>query len=316
MTPAGMETPVEIAEECIEKLTLINEAQKKHMLAAFTKRIKLFNNSIHFYPHPFTPLSLTGGNCELSCKHCNKHYLHHMLDASCNLQQIAEQLHNKGAKGIILSGGSTTEGFVPIYQHREEIHRIKNKLPLHISAHTGIITREQAKQLHFLNTALIDVLADNETIHDILGINKTTEDIENTLRYLSEEGIPIAPHIIVGIHGGKLKGELRALEMVKKYRPQTVVIVVFIPTKNTPLEHTSPPVISDVVKIITTARIMLDASLSLSCVRPGGRYRSQLDHCAILSGVDRIAVPTQQAYKTAKTLKLHITEHANLCCPC
>lgn len=262
---SAWETSVEAAEACIAELTWADEAQRGCMLEAFARRLELFGDVMRFYPEPFTPVSLTGGNCELSCKHCNKHYLRHMLDASSNLLGIAEQLHSRGGKGIILSGGSTAEGFVLLYHRMGEIRSIRERLPLRINAHTGIIDREQAGQLGFLNTALVDVIADDDSLREVLGVNKSRRDVENTLRYLSEEGVPLASHIIVRIHGGKLKGELRAFEMVRKYHPRVVVIVIFIPTKNTPFEHTSPPAISDVVKIITRTRIMLQSPLSELC---------------------------------------------------
>jgi uncharacterized radical SAM superfamily protein len=66
--------------------------------------------------------------------------------------------------------------------------------------------------------------------------------------------------------------------------------------------------------VITKAREMFDVPLSLSCVRPGGRYRSMLDGYAILSGIDRIAVPSKSAYSTAKELGLNIVEISKMCC--
>ncbi|MCD4777561.1 MAG: hypothetical protein K8R12_01180, partial [Desulfobacterales bacterium] len=52
----------------------------------------------------------------------------------------------------------------------------------------------------------------------------------------------------------------------------------------------------------------------LSCVRPGGRYRSRLDECAILSGIDRIAVPSRSAYQLCAEIGLDIHEVDNMCC--
>ena len=304
-----------IAAEEISRLTLVSNSLKDAMLESFTRRIELFEDVIHFYPQPFTPLSLTGERCELSCKHCNAHYLKHMIDASQNLTRVGEELHNRGTTGIILSGGSTREGYVPLYQHKRDIWKIKENTSLLISAHVGMITREQARELHFLDTALVDVIGDDKTIREILGLEKTCEDIENTLRYLNDENIPTAPHIIVGLSEKGPESELHALEIARKYNPITIVIVVFIPTPDTPLRERNPPAIENIIKIVTTARTTIDVPISLSCVRPGGRYRQLLDHYAILSGIDRIAVPSREAYRTAEELKLKITEHPGLCCP-
>lgn len=289
---------------------------KASMLRGFVRRLELFGSGILFFNEPFTPFSLTGSRCALSCKHCNSHYLRHMLDGSGGkLQTEASKLANKGAKGILLSGGSAADGSVPTYGQSDVIQKIKHDTKLKISAHTGIVNSSQAQILsEYLDMALVDVLGDDETIHEILGIDACVQDYEESLRHLSSIGIPLAPHVIVGLHDGRLKGEFKALEMVKKFNPVTVVIVVFIPTKGTAMEGVFPPKIEDVVKVITTAREVFDVPLSLSCVRPGGRYRSELDKYAILGGIDRIAVPSRSALVTAGELGLNIIEIPKMCC--
>ncbi len=289
---------------------------KASMLGAFARRLELFGSNILFFNEPFTPVSLTGARCALSCKHCNSHYLRHMLDGSeGKLEAEAEKLADRGAQGILLSGGSAKDGSVPTYEQSGVIQKIKRDTKLKISAHTGIVNSSQAQILsEYLDMALVDVLGDDETIHDILGIDACVKDYEESLRHLSSLGIPLAPHIIVGLHNGRLKGEFKALEIVKKFNPVTVVIVVFIPTKGTAMEGVPPPKIEDVVKVITTAREMFDVPLSLSCVRPGGRYRRELDKYAILGGIDRIAVPSRSALVTARELGLNIIEIPKMCC--
>jgi uncharacterized radical SAM superfamily protein len=291
-------------------------ATKDAMLRAFTRRIELFGSNIEFFNEPFTPISLTGTQCSLQCKHCDSHYLHHMLDGSSGrLYPEALFLARAGACGILLSGGSAADGSVPTYLQVKNILKIKKETNLKISAHTGIVDRAQAKILsNYLNMALVDVIGDDETIHDILGLKALAKDYENTLEYLTCAGIPLAPHIIVGLNNGELKGEFRALEMVRKFKPEVVVIVVFIPTKGTELEGINPPKIEDVVKVITKAREMFDVPLSLSCVRPGGLYRSTLDMYAILSGINRIAVPSRKAHAISRELGLDIKDVPKMCC--
>lgn len=301
------------AEIMIDSLE-IDTGMKASMRKAFSRRGS--GKELYFFNEPFTPVSLTGTQCALSCKHCNSHYLDHMLDGSHGkLYSKAADLSKCGAKGILLSGGSAPDGSVPTYEQADVILELRRDLPLKISAHTGIVNRMQARTLsQYLDMALVDVIGDDETIHNILGIDAGEEDYENSLRELSAAGIPLAPHIIVGLHDGKLKGEFRALEMVKRFNPEVVVIVVFIPTKGTSMEGIPPPDLADVVKVITAAREMFDVPLSLSCVRPGGRYRSILDRYAILSGIDRIAVPSKNAYTTARELGLNVIEVPKMCC--
>jgi uncharacterized radical SAM superfamily protein len=289
---------------------------KNAMHRAFSQRIELFGNDLLFYREPFTPVSLTGTQCSLKCKHCDSYYLRHMLDGSNGgLHSLAHHLATTCANGILLSGGSSIDGSVPTYLHAYDIQKIKQDTNLLVSAHTGIVNRGQAEILSkYLDMALVDVIGDNETIHDILGLSASVRDYENTLFHLSSFGIRLAPHIIVGLHNGELKGELEALEVARKFDPAVIVIVVFIPTKGTASEMAAPPKIEDVVKVITKAREMFDVPLSLSCVRPGGRYRSILDKYAILSGIDRMAVPSRSAYRTGQDLGLSIIEVPNMCC--
>lgn len=310
-----MSCEIERARTRIDSL-VTDSTTKVSMLHAFERRMELFGRNIHFFNEPFTPISMTGTRCALKCKHCNSHYLRHMLDGSDNkLFSHALDLANNGANGILLSGGSACDGSVPTYEKADNILKLKKETKLKISAHTGIVNRMQAQVLSgYLDMALIDVLGDDETIHEILGINASVSDYEKSMIDLSLAGIPMAPHIIVGLHNGKLKGESKALEMVKKIKPTVVVIVVFIPTQDTAMENILPPEIEDVVKVITASREMFDTPVSLSCVRPGGRYRSMLDEYAILSGIDRIAVPSRNAYYICRELGLNIIETPKMCC--
>ena len=295
----------------------ISEAAKKEMLRSFKIRLESFSNTILFFNEPFTPVSVTGTDCELNCKHCEKHYLEHMLDGSGGkLGAAVLNLAKRGRSGVLLSGGSKLDGSVPTYEHSDKIRQIKNETHLKMSAHTGIINQEQVRSLAtWLDMALVDCIGSDAAISGILGLTKTVSDYENTLRFLTDAGIHIAPHIITGLNNGAIDGEFRAIKMVKKYDPDVVVIVVFIPTKHTACASAPPPAIEDIVSLIAAARQEFPQTpLSLSCVRPGGRYRSRLDECAILSGIDRIAVPSRSAYKLCAEIGLVIHEVHNMCC--
>ncbi|HIE32378.1 MAG TPA: hypothetical protein EYP67_08420 [Methanosarcinales archaeon] len=309
-------TTPDLAQKKINELHF-SESTKKEMLRSFNLRLSAFSDEILFFNEPFTPISITGMNCELNCRHCEKHYLKHMLDGSHGrLRTAAEKLARDGRSGILLSGGSKLDGSVPTYELSDAIRQIKDDTHLLISAHTGIVTRKQAESLAvWLDMALVDCIGSDRTINEILGLLNTVNDYENTLKHLSEASIPIAPHIIVGLDNGAIDGELRALEVVRRYDPDAVVIVVFIPTKGTYSADATPPELDDVAAVITSARQMFPQTpLSLSCVRPGGRYRLMLDECAILCGIDRIAVPSRSAYTLCGDIGLHVREVGDMCC--
>lgn len=309
---------IDLVRSRINDLDNVNPSLKEDMLEAFDVRYRNFSNKVRFFPKPFTPVSITGTSCQLDCKHCSGHYLEHMVDAASNdLSGIAGELARRGEHGILLSGGSRTDGSVPTYEHGEAIKDIKTRFNLKLSAHTGLVDEKQASQLkaYGLDMALVDVIGSRDTISEVFGLDRTPEDYERTLSNLAGAGISLAPHIIVGLHGGRLDGEFRALEIVRMYDPDVVVIVVFIPTHGTGFENLPRPGLEDIIAVITTARQMFPATpLSLSCVRPGGRYRSVLDEYALLCGVDRIAVPSRNCYRTAGEMGLEILEVESMCC--
>jgi lipoyl synthase len=309
---------VDIALEMNKEL--FNEDLSKLQSMATKLRSRYFGKRVAFYMKPYTPVSVTGTNCDLSCKHCDKHYLSHMEQASTgkHLEKILDMLAASGIEGAVLSGGSKKDGSVPSYEKAAAIKKAKKKTNLVLNAHTGIVTKEQAKKLAgYVDAALTDVIGDKETVKEMLGLPYGPEDYKRTLRLLRDAGIEnLSPHIIVGLHHGRIKGELSALNMIKETDPDNVVIVVFIPTKGTKSAKDKPPKVEEVAKIIAIARILYPMkNISLSCVRPGGRYRTQLDREALKSGVNKIAVPSKSAYKTAEEMGLEVYEvKTSRCC--
>jgi len=279
------------------------------------------HKEITFYMRAFPPVSLTGGECNLACKHCNRKYLQHMLPAETpeRLFSTCKYIAEKGIKGVILSGGSEPDGTVPLYKFADTIKKIKQELNLKINAHTGPLNREQSKIVveAGVDAALVDVIGSEETIKEVYGLDFTPKDIVNTIKYLREFGIPnISPHLIVGLDYCKIKGEKNAIRILENSDVDNVVVVVIIPTKGTEFEGLNPPPVEEVGSIISELReLMPEMNISLSCVRPGGKYRDELDRIAILSGVNKIAIPSKVAFKTAKELGLKITIHReNWCC--
>jgi len=147
-----------------------DDATKASMRRAFMRRLQLFGSDILFFKEPFTPISLTGTRCSLKCRHCDSHYLSHMLDGSDGkLHTHARLLKEKGAQGILLSGGSAADGSVPTYVQAGEILKIKQDTKLKISAHTGIVNGSQAQVLSdYLDMALVDVIGDESVLESLL----------------------------------------------------------------------------------------------------------------------------------------------------
>ena len=129
----------------------------------------------------------------------------------------------------------------------------------------------------------------------------TVKDYENSLQALHQATITFVPHVIVGLHYGKLKGELHALEMISKYEPSAVVIIAFMPIHGTEMSNVKPPEPLDIAKVIGIARLMLPTTpLVLGCMRPKGKHRARTDVLAIKAGVNAIAFPTEDAVRFAE----------------
>jgi len=280
------------------------------------------DRSIIFYQKAFPPISLTGLSCSLNCKHCNKYYLGHMIPAKSpeKLFRVCKALYEKGVPGVLLSGGSRKDGTVPLDEFADVMAKIKKETGLLFLAHTGLVNYETAKLLKEsgLDGALIDVVGSQETSKKVFGIKISSEDYMKTFKALEKVGIPnISPHICVGLHFGRLKGEAKALELISKTKISTVVIVVLIPTKGTEMADVPPPSPEDVAKVIAIANLMFPrVPVSLGCVRPGKTYRSKIDEMAIKAGVGRLAIPTKSSIKVAAHMGLKTRFYYQVMCCC
>jgi uncharacterized radical SAM superfamily protein len=232
------------------------------------------------------------------------------------LYNLCARLKGEGALGCLISGGCLPDGSVPIDKFIDAIRKVKREFSLTIFVHVGIISFERAESLKEagVDAALIDIIGDDETIREIYKLKMTVKDYENSLKALSQAGLNFVPHIIVGLHYGKLKGELHALRMISKYKPTALVIIAFMPIHGTEMENVEPPKPTDIAKVIAMARLMLpEKPIALGCMRPKGKHRALTDVLAIKAGVNAIAFPSEEAVKYAEKqdFKVHFS---SFCC--
>ncbi len=290
------------------------------------KQIRFYAPSFAYYktryfrssPTTFPTISVTGSSCALKCKHCGGKVLETMLSATTpeKLIDICGDLRSKGCIGCLISGGCLPDGSVPLDRFTHAIAKIKRDLGLKVLVHTGIVDTSTAKGLKKAGVAaaLIDVIGSDETIQEIYQLNARINDYDRSLRALHESGIPIVPHVLVGLHYGKLKGELQALKMISKYSPSAVIIIAFMPIRGTPMEKVPPPAPKEIVNVLTTARLMLPKTpLALGCMRPKGEHRIETDILAVRAGVNAIAFPVVEAIQLAESIGLKIA-FSSLCC--
>lgn len=322
-------------ENYIKKIFDANseEELEEHLKKAQEVRLKNFGKKIHFYapsfmyyktsyycssPTDFPTISVTGKSCALNCKHCGGKVLNTMYSATTpeKLLELCIQIKRRGALGCLISGGCLPNGSVPLGRFIDTIEKVKRELGLTTIVHTGIIDFNTAEKLRDAEVAvaLIDIIGSDETIKEIYRLNLTVKAYEDSLRVLNEAGIPFVPHVIVGLHYGKLKGELYALQMVSRYQPPALVIIAFMPIHGTEMEEVEPPKPVDIAKVMATARLMFPQTpLALGCMRPKGRNRIKTDVLAIKAGVNAIAFPAEEAMKFAEKQGFETT-FSSLCC--
>ena len=255
-------------------------------------------------PYRFPSISITGKGCTLNCEHCNAQLLETMIPATTpeKLWKVCEEIKRKGGSGCLISGGSTLKGDTPLMKFIPTIKRAKDELDLDIVVHTGIVYPETAEALGEagIDGAMMDIIGSNETLRQIYHLDLSIDIFDKSMALLDDQGVPYMPHIIAGLHYGKMVGEAEAIRMIAKYSPTSVVVVAFMPLDNTPMEKVAPATPIDIARVIIATRLAIpDKPLMLGCARPLGNHRRITDRLAIDAGVNGIAYPSDEGYEYA-----------------
>ena len=262
-----------------------------------------------YYVWPdFPSISLSGKSCSLNCLHCGRVYLDDMEPATTPQKLIAlcTELRENGAKGVLLSGGCDATGrMLNLEKLLPAIHQV-HEMGLIIKLHTGFVDARLAKKIAAagVDIASMEMVGDASTIKKIFGLDASAEDYLDTFKNLWNAGIPhVCPHICVGLHEGKLKGELNALEFLKTaIEPSSIAIIVLRPTKGTKLANVRPPSGEDVEKVVAHARKLFPSTkLILGALRPRGSEskggmadRVDIEIGALDGGIDGAEVPSKE----------------------
>jgi uncharacterized radical SAM superfamily protein len=280
---------------------------------------KIFR-SYHVWPK-FPSISMSGNQCELSCKHCNHKYLNDMISITDSKQLIKKcmEFTEKGCVGFLLSGGCNKNGeMLNLKKLIPAIRQIKKDTDLIIKLHAGFVDKSLAEEIvdAGVDIVSVEVVGSNESIHEIFNFNATTDSYISTLQNLETAGIPhIVPHICIGLQKGILNGEFNALKIIKdSCDPSLLVMIVFRPTKGTVLQNCNIPLTTDIASVIKTAKdIFPNKDLSLGCIRPRLKYREEIEIAALKNGVTRMEIPSKKTIKTAKQMGYRI-KTINACC--
>lgn len=276
---------------------------------AWATRWANFGPAVEFcYPIATRPVSLTGTECGLKCAHCGGHYLKGMISLGSARQQAAQGK----ARSFLISGGCAPSGKVPFFSCLAGLGELSEHSRLNF--HVGLVNEEEAAVVGRLATAVsFDFVGDNETIREVYGLDAQVDDYIKSYQALRRH-TNVIPHICIGLRGGSISGEYRALEILKALGASTLVFIILIPTPGTRYENSRPPDPATVAEVLAHARLAFpDTPVYLGCMRPGGRYRRTVDLLALRAGVNKIVNPSPAAVRLAGTLGLKATRGEECC---
>ena len=164
-----------------------------------------------------------------------------------------------------------------------------------------------------VDTAMMDVIGAQETITDVYHLERPVEDFEKTLAALCSTSMEVVPHIVIGLHYGRLMGEANALDIVSRHCVHSLVLVVIMPFYSKPGAFVTPST-SDVGEVFLEARRrIVDRQVLLGCARPPGMHKRVTDAYAVMAGLDGIAFPADGTVAVADAIgRPYHQEHA--CC--
>ena len=302
-----------------EKLKRADEVTRQH----FGKKISFFHPGFIWIDGnrgKYPAVSITGAHCQLHCEHCQAKILQSMISAPNPdlLYEKCLKIAEKGNHGVLISGGSDHNGALPWNQFLPAIGKIKKETDLFVSVHSGIIDEETALSLKLagVDQALIDVIGDDQTLQDIYHADFGISRIIASMEALQKAGLPIIPHIVCGLHFGKLRGEKNALKIISNFDVAQIVILSIMNLPGTTIKADDLPDAYDIADIIAEARLVMpEVPISLGCARQRGNW--QLEKLAIDAGVNRMALPSDEAMEYALNQGLEVTMQDTCCSvPC
>lgn len=264
-------------------------------------------------------VSITGGDCALQCDHCKAKILEPMIPARTPeaLWRVANEQIERGARGMLLTGGSNRRNEVEYGAFYPVVRRIKDAFPtFRIALHTALTDADGARCMEQagIDAAMMDVIGAQDTIAQVYHLKRSVDDFEHTLEALVATQLKVVPHIVLGLHYGRLLGEWRALEIVARHRPDALVLVAAMPFYAPASRPFVTPDVHGVGQFFLDARRTLpELPLLLGCARPPGRARSQIDAYAVMAGFDGIAHPADGMVELAARLGRRVRVTPSCC---
>jgi uncharacterized radical SAM superfamily protein len=268
----------------------------------------------------YPAFSVTGGTCALNCDHCQARILEPMIPAGPPEEferKVRDLVLLRGLRGFLLSGGSNRRNEVPYGRYYPAIERLKRDFPrLRIAIHSALLDERRARAMQSagVDVAMLDVIGAEATIREVYHLDRPVADFEATLAALCATTMQVVPHIVIGLHYGRLLGEEQALAIVARHRVAALVLVVVMPFYAPPDRpfRTVPP--EETAQVFVAARRRLNGvPVQLGRARPAGRHKQATDAYAVMAGFDGIAYPADGVVALARAIGRPV-EQQSACC--
>jgi lipoyl synthase len=267
----------------------------------------------------FPAFSVTAAGCALMCEHCQAKILEPMIPATSPAmleRKVRDMIATQDLQGFLLSGGSTRRNEIRYERYYPVIERLKREHPqLKIAVHSALLDAPRARSMAAagVDTAMMDVIGSQDTIREVYHLERPVADFESTLAALCATAMEVVPHIVIGLHYGRILGEPAALDIVSRHRIHSLVLVVIMPFYAKAGAFATPGT-SDVGRIFLEARRRIPGrQVLLGCARPPGMHRRVTDAYAVMAGLDGIAFPADGALGVAHAIGRPAAQ-AHACC--
>jgi hypothetical protein len=221
------------------------------------------------------------------------------------LVDLCLRLRDAGMEGFLITGGSDARGRLPWSRFLDALAEVKRRTGLHLSVHSGMVDRQTAAALKQagVDQANLDIVGAEETWREVIHLADGAALLDDSLDALHTAGLEVVPHVVMGIHKGRIVGERRALEILRRYPPKLLVWVALMPLPGTPMAGAAPPALEEAARLLGESRLLFpESEIALGCARPRGEYGRALERMAIDAGVNRVALYAEESVDYARSL--------------
>jgi uncharacterized radical SAM superfamily protein len=267
----------------------------------------------------FPAFSVTAGACALDCDHCQAKILEPMIPATTPEMldaKVRDLILLQDLQGFLLSGGSNRRNEIKYEKYLPVVEKLKRDFPhLKVAIHSALLDERRARAMESagVDTAMMDVIGAQETIREVYHLDRTVDEFEATLAALCATSMEVVPHVVIGLHYGRLLGEANALDICARHGIHSLVLVVVMPFYARPGTFVTPST-KDVGHIFIEARRRLPGKqVLLGCARPAGMHKRVTDSYAVMAGLDGIAFPADGAVALCEAIGRPF-EQQHACC--